>query len=115
MNLKPGVTLDGLRPEITRILPDIEGLFNQAGLPLTITCTTDEHPEDDPHTHGMAVDCRTHGLSPIEQKGLAVSIQHKLGSDYFVQNEFPGQDQEHVHCQYRIDLWHAIVEKENHE
>jgi len=119
MNLKPGVTLDGVRPEILSILPIIEQCYHAMEYDLTITCTTKGHPEGDPHPPGFAVDCRTHGLYPETQQSLAYDIQHKLGSDYFVQYEPQVVNEEgmvikgeHIHVQVAKLIWHAIVAKE---
>jgi hypothetical protein len=108
----PSVTLEGVRPEALYMLPIIERIFNYYEQELTITCTTLDHPQDDPHTHGFAVDCRTHGISVGVQAQITEQIQGALGNNYFVQNEFPGRADEHIHCQLRKDLWHSIIEKE---
>ena len=116
MNFKSSeVTLIGVRPEALYMLPIIEKCFNFHQQELTITCTTLDHPQDDPHTRGFAVDCRTHGISVGVQAQLTKQIQEALGHNYFVQNEFPGLPNEHIHCQLRKDLWHSIVEKESIE
>ena len=113
MNFKsPLVTLEGVRTEMLYALPIIERIFNFHEQELTLTCTTLDHKEDDPHTHGFAVDCRTHGISVGIQAQLTEEIQNALGHNYFAQNEVPGQSNEHIHVQLRKDLWHSIVEKE---
>ena len=89
MKFKDSISLEGVRPEILQIIPDVEELFDQTGLGLTITCTTGGHPTVDPHSFGFAIDCRTHGLAPIAQEALRDDIQHKLGPESARQTGHP--------------------------
>lgn len=122
MNLKEGVSLTGLRPEISTKLSSIEGVFNDAGSQLTLTCTTGSHKDNDPHPHGFAIDCHTIGIPDDTQDRLAQNIQDAVGPNYFVQHErretkvIDGKTvitkEQHIHIQYRKDLWRAIVRSE---
>ena len=122
MNLKEGVSINGLRPQISAKLSSIEGVFNDAGSQLTLTCTTGSHKDNDPHTHGFAIDCRTAGMTPAKATGIATMLQHTLGDEYYVQYEARIVNEanqvirgDHIHIQYRKDLWHAVIEKEKYE
>jgi hypothetical protein len=108
MNTKQGVTLEGLKPEIRLLLAGIELLYKRAGSELTVTCTTGGHPEDDPHTHGYAIDCRTHGLTPAKQSSLRFAIEDYLGPRYTVLLEAPGTPNEHIHIQLQKRLWREL-------
>jgi hypothetical protein len=110
---KDGVTPDGLRSDIKGLLKGFEQIWHEHGHDvLTITDTTDSHPEDDPHTHGFAVDMRVHDYPVSEQELLAREIHDFVGPRYFSQLEFSGTDKAHIHVQLRKDLWHAIVAAE---
>ena len=109
MEVKRGVSLAGLQSAISRILPSIELIFKQAHFALTLTCTTDGHPENDPHTHGYAVDCRIHGLPLQDQSALRFALEDFLGPRYTVLLEGSGTPQEHIHIQLRRDLWPVLV------
>jgi hypothetical protein len=115
MRLKEGVTLEGIRPEIEKVLPLIERCYHDFGYEFMITCTTGNHPDDDPHTHGFAVDSRLHGIPVDTQWILRDNIAKICGPNYYAKLEDPGGSNEHIHTQYRRDLWRAIVEKESHE
>jgi hypothetical protein len=116
MKFKDGVTLIGVKRQILGIIPIVEAEFDAVGEGLTITCTTTGHPPNDPHTHGYAIDCRTHGLTPETQDVLAATIQKALGPDYYVQHEPQVLDDkgnvvkgEHLHIQLAKQVWHKLV------
>lgn len=108
MKLKPGVSLKGVKPEILNIIPVIDSCYAALAIEPTATCTTKDHLEDDPHTHGYAIDLRTHGIPVGIQRSLAAIISHRLGSTYYVTSEVPGKPNEHIHIQVRKDLWRKL-------
>ena len=119
MKFKDKVTLSGVKPQILDILPTVEPVFNTTPIGLTITCTTEGHPLNDPHTHGYAIDCRTHGLTSEAQDLLAATLQKTLGDEYFVQHEPQVVDDkgnvikgEHLHIQLAKQEWHKLVSEE---
>ena len=121
MKYKDGVSQDGLRPEIIKVLPALDRLWLlQTGFELTITCTTGSHPKVDPHPWGFAIDCRTHGLSIDKVTSLKHVVQNLLGPHYFVQYEPEVVENgevikgEHFHIQLRKDIWRAIVRSEGY-
>jgi hypothetical protein len=109
INIKPGVQFTVLRSEMWGILSAVELMFKQYGSPCTITCGTDSHGPDDPHTHGFALDFRTHDVEPARVMNLKNEIMGLLGSRYFVLLENQGQDTEHIHIQIRKDLWPQLL------
>jgi len=118
VKLKDGVSLEGLRREITRILPDVDGTFKRYFYELVITCTTGSHPPEDVHSHGYAIDCRTFGMTGVECDKIVKILQAKLGDEYFVQYEPELRENgkvirgPHIHIQFAKNLWHAIVSTE---
>ena len=110
---KDGISIDGLRPQITGLLTKLDVIFHEHGSHCTITCGTDGHPEDDPHTHGFAVDLRTHDLAIGDVGNVRDEIADACGPDYTVLYEDPGGPNSHIHVQYRKDLWHQIMSLED--
>ena len=106
---KEGIKL-GWRPEIERLLVPLDIIMHQHGTNLMITCGTDGHGPDDPHTHGFAIDIRTHDLRhPVEVRD---EIAVMAGNSYYILLEDPGQDNEHIHIQVYKGLWQEILAKE---
>jgi hypothetical protein len=121
IKVKPGVQFTCFRDEMIGVWDVIERLFMVIGVEMVITCGTDGHPDADPHPHGFAVDLRTHGVPSEKREPLRQSIADRLGPTYTVLLENPGTDEEklkhakeHIHVQYRKDLWRAIVAGEQH-
>lgn len=108
MNLKPGVSLDGIKSEIKDILSTIESIFIKQGFSLTLTCTTGGHSELDPHSYGYAVDIRTHNIPVGIQRSLVAAIQQSIGPTYYIKLETPGTPNEHIHVQVRKDIWRKL-------
>jgi hypothetical protein len=109
---KDGIITDGLRSQIIGLFCKIDIIFHEHGAHMTITCGLDGHPEDDPHSHGFAVDLRTHDLAIGDRSNVRDEIATMAGPDYTVLLEYPGGANEHIHVQYRKDLWHQIVAEE---
>ena len=110
---KDGIILEGLRSQITGLLVKMDVIMHEHGCDLVITCGLDGHPEDDPHSHGFAVDCRSHDLPIGDRSNVRDEIADMAGPDYTVLLENPGGDNEHIHVQYRKDLWRQIVAEES--
>lgn len=107
---------------MTWAIPYVENCFVEFGYDLEITCTTGSHTGIDPHVYGFAIDCHTIGIPDDTQERLAQNIQSAIGPNYFVQHErretkiVNGKTvitkEQHIHVQYRKDLWRAIVRSE---
>lgn len=60
MNLKQGVTVGGVRPEITVAMMVTKGVWDDNGLVFTVTSITDgKHRAGSLHYEGLAFDVRT--------------------------------------------------------
>ena len=108
---KDGITL-GLRPEIERVLVPIDIIMHEHGCDLTITCGRDGHGNDDPHSHGFAVDLRTHDLALGDRSNVRDEIAEMAGPEYTVILENPGGASEHLHFQIKREKWREIVANE---
>ena len=110
IQLKEGVQLKVLRYEMYGVWDKIEAVFNMQGYPCIMTSGTEGHPEDDPHTKGMAHDFRSkHIPAPGERQIVRDELQRILGPLYFVLWENEGLDTEHLHIQLRKDLWRSLI------
>ena len=92
--LKPGVQIDGLQPAGIRILSTIDQVAKMSGLNLVITCGTEDHPPDDPHTRGVALDIRSDGLPVVVIEQIHESLIDGLGPMFTVLYECPTAPQD---------------------
>lgn len=120
ITLKPGAQLLILRSEMFGVWVGIELLFKKYGSHCMITCGTDGHPDDDPHTHGFAQDFHCHDVPQQNLQPLHQDLQDLLGDRYTVlysdkllgQAVYVDTPNAHFHIQLRKDLWHQIVQTE---
>lgn len=103
IRVKDGVRFRVLRPEIYRHFQDIDGLFNSLSVECWITCGTDGHGPDDPHTHGFALDLRTKNIPEGQREIMRTRLADLLGVNYTVILEV-----DHLHIQVRKDLWRTL-------
>ena len=90
MILKPGVSLDGARPELVEGLDRLNALWIKHGLELIVTSGTDgEHMIGSKHYEGLAADLRF----PLRDE-----IRATLGPDWDVVWE---KDHVHVELQFK--------------
>ena len=101
---KQGVQFSVLRDEMWRIFPIVEQCFPEGSC--MITCGTDSHSDDDPHTHGFALDFRTHGL---DGRAIYSQLREDLTPNYTVILEDVDGTNEHIHVQVRKDLWRNLL------
>lgn len=97
LDLKPGVRAAGLKPEALLGILITHGVFQYAGLGLTITSITDgTHKRNSKHYSGMAFDIRTKDLPPhwTPQSIASLLVPH-LGADYDVVIEV-----DHIHVEF---------------
>jgi hypothetical protein len=86
----PGVTLvTPPRPAGSRLLGSIERAARACGVTLTVTCGSDSHPKDDPHTLGEAFDIGVAGFSVLLIQALLLFLRTDLGPRFYVQYEVP--------------------------
>ena len=123
LEIKPGVRLHGLTPEMAVAAEVVRGVYEDTGLSAVcvITVGIEGQHTDTPcpsgHYRGDALDFRTHDLlggwqsrkgtgvdseSPLGR--LRSEIERRLGGhygDYFVLLESWGTENEHIHVEHR--------------
>lgn len=128
LKLKQGVSWGALQPEGLAIRKALEDICGETGYDLTVTCTTEGHPDTDPHTHGFAIDIRTLDLTKDVVADVARRLASLLGSNFYLQYEVtedmlaglpaslvaiahvnPASTAPHLHTQYRKGLWQAAL------
>lgn len=98
LNLKDGVKLDKLQPQIVLGLISIHAIWDRytLGFPLTITSGSEgTHKAGSLHYVGRAVDIRTSCLSEPQLKPLVTLFRNALGNDFDVILEV-----DHIHIEY---------------
>ena len=104
IEIKPGVSLRGLSPEIVLAAIIAHGVYQdlretpKLKPKLTITCCTDgTHGRKSLHYTGYAIDIRTRDLprdiSPVH---VALKLRHALGAEFDVVEE-----NDHIHIEYQ--------------
>lgn len=103
-NVKAGVNFwPGMHPRLEADMEKIDRLHIRLGCsrPAFITSARDsKHKEQSKHYAGRALDLRTNDLSPTLKRRLAKDLALLLGPDYFVDLEYEGRPNEHIHLQY---------------
>lgn len=102
LELKAGVRVFGLRPELLLALQVAEGLWGEHGpATLVVTAVMDgTHKRQSLHYSGLAVDLRLHAVAAEKRAGLVQRLQAALGPDYVVLHEAIGQRREHCHVHF---------------
>lgn len=96
LKLKPGVRLDGLRPEIIPAIIAAETTYALYDAPLVLTSVTDgKHGARSFHYSGLAFDARTSEVTRTEAAQIAESLREALGTCYDVVLEA-----DHLHVEY---------------
>jgi len=97
MELKPGVRVFGIRPEIILALVIAEPIFVAEGVDLVVTSVIDgRHSRGSLHYAGAAVDIRTHNLSKKVVSRVHIRLREALGEDYDVVLEI-----DHLHLEFQ--------------
>lgn len=85
MRLKPGVRVQGLKPEALIALMVAEWVYDQHGYELVVTSGTDgRHSPGSYHYTGEAIDIRTNTVPEHERPVLCSEIAARLGPAYDV-------------------------------
>ncbi len=96
MNIKKGVSLQGLKPEILIALMIAEQIWVDSKRELVITAGTDgKHSKTSRHYIGMAVDLRTRYFTAAVKKSVVKALKRSLGIEYIVVAH-----KTHIHIQY---------------
>lgn len=115
--VKTGVRFDRIAPAGMRILSAVEHAARECQRSLTITCGTEAHGPNDPHTKGEAYDVRSRKIPVHEKRHVLQAIMAWLREDeddapvetagglatrhFFGFLEQPGTPHEHLHIQRR--------------
>jgi hypothetical protein len=103
---KESVRFAYLRPCIYNLFEPLDATFREFKADCIITCGTEAHGTDDPHTYGFAIDLRSKHIATNEDKhAILEKIKAACGVLYYVILENEGTDTEHYHLQIRKDLW----------
>lgn len=86
IEIKPGVSIRGFKPETVFALRVIEAAFADAGYPMTtLTAGTDgSHSNGSLHYLGCAVDIRTNNIETAKLEPLRAEIARRLGPEFDV-------------------------------
>lgn len=86
MQIKPGVQLNGIRPEIVAAIPVVQSVYAQQGYLLTITSGVEgkHSSKKSLHYKGLALDFRTRHVPSAQRPALHRALKSALGSQYDV-------------------------------
>jgi len=73
-----------LHPSGIRILSALSDVSERFNIDYTITCGSEGHKSEDPHTLGKAFDVRTKDLSDVELRNLMSEMRAHLGPGFTV-------------------------------
>lgn len=96
MNIKPGVDVKGIKPEIVIAMMVANDAYRQYGINLTITAALDgKHMENSKHYEGLAIDLRTRNVPPEILPVVLDTIRRNLGRQYDV-----AMESDHIHIEF---------------
>ncbi len=98
MQLKEGVRIQGMRPEILFAVIVADGLWKENRQELVVTSVMEgSHSRGSLHYAGQAVDLRIKGIdSATPRERLGKELQARLGQDFDVVLE-----SDHIHVEYQ--------------
>ena len=97
MQLKKGVKVQGIRPELIIAIIVADGVYTSLGQELVITSLLDgTHSNTSLHYTGCGLDIRINYFTPTEAKKARNDITGRLTSDYDVILE-----SNHIHIEYQ--------------
>lgn len=103
MQLKPGVRLLGLRPELVVALIVADEIWRRHGADLVVTAVIDGvHKRASEHYSGCAADLRVHGVENLAE--AVDELQDALGGDFDVILESANTPNAHVHLEFQPKL-----------
>lgn len=100
MNLKPGVDMNGVQPEILEACAKIHYLMEKTGEFTLTACLDGKHKTGSLHYKGLAVDIRSKHIPAAEKAKVLAAIKATLGRDYDVILEGEGTANEHLHVEW---------------
>lgn len=107
---KDSVRFSILRHEMYSTWETVERIFLSHKIKPVITCGTEAHGPDDPHTHGFAEDWRSKHIPTSEMKHeILEELRRELGSLYTVLLENENTENEHFHRQIKKGIWQTLI------
>jgi len=98
IDIKHGVKLDKLQPQMLLVLINVERLWWLHGLSPTLTSGNDgKHRTNSLHYQGHAIDLRTRDITETRALFFRDRLKESLGENYDVVLEF---DPPHLHIEY---------------
>jgi hypothetical protein len=95
------VRFKDLQAVIGVALARVEAIYESYNVECWITSANDRtHKEGSKHYEGKALDFRTHNIPADKRHRLFEDVRAALGEEFFVNLEFPGEAEEHLHVQY---------------
>lgn len=95
-DMKEGITLEGLKPEIVNILPVLDKIHREVvNRDTIITDAVSSRTVRSHHPSGYAIDIRIRDLTQEQAFNLYIEIQIKLGNCYDIVQEV-----DHIHIEY---------------
>jgi hypothetical protein len=105
MQLKPGVRVVGVKPEIVLAMSVADSVFRSIAVEMVVTaCIDGQHKAGSLHYPGLAFDARSHDLEPALRQKVRDGIAAALGPDFDVLFEDPGTPNEHLHVEFQPKL-----------
>ena len=102
IEIKGGVRLLGVVPQMFFAASVAEGIWREQGVPLVVTGGIEGlHSEASDHYAGRALDFRTKNLAPGKAPEVVAQLKAALGEDFFILHELIGQPAEHAHVSWR--------------
>lgn len=103
MQLKPGVRLLGVRPELIIAMMAAETVWKRQNAELVVTSVIDGvHTRASEHYAGCAFDLRAHSLP--EPTRATNELRSALGGDFDVIEESIGTANHHIHVEFQPKL-----------
>ena len=95
--LKPGVRIQGVRPEVAFVMPHIYAVATKWLGGCTVTsCVEGKHSRGSLHYAGCAIDLRTRDAKPEWIDNALIALKGGLGDDFDVVRE-----PDHIHIEYQ--------------
>ena len=96
VQIKPGVRLTGMKPEMSFVMPVIDSVYRKWGVEFVVTSGVEgKHSKTSRHYLGFAIDSRTRDFNPSDIPEVQKDLETALGDDFYV--EFEGN---HFHIQF---------------
>lgn len=89
VRVKPGCQFAVLAPAGIRILGAADVVARRVGVDLEVSCGSEGHAPDDPHTLGEAFDFSVHGFGVDQVLRVRADLMDNLGSAFTVLYECP--------------------------